>query len=106
MTITGKIFDIVKVNDKVVQVIVRKKDRGKFILTALTYIGYWKDKLLENDIKQKDTIRTNYVISSREYNGKYYTEIICREVAVIKKAPTKLTQGLLIDIETGELKSE
>jgi hypothetical protein len=100
MIITGRIFDIIHVNDKVSQIILRKKDRGKYELSALTIIGWWKDKAFEQDLKPKDKIKANFRIRSNEHKGRYYSEAICREIYVVEKAPIKF------DKKTGELFGE
>ncbi len=95
--ITGRIYDILKVSDKLWYVVLRKRDRGKYELSALTVFGWWKDKAEQLGIKPKDKIKANYRIRSKEYNGKYYTEAVCREIMIIEQAPFK------VDIQTGEL---
>ena len=98
MIITGRVYDIIHVNDKVSQIILRKKDRGKYELSALTIIGWWRDKALNDlELKPKDKIKAQFRIRSNFYNGKYYTEAIAREIYVVEKAPLKL------DTKTGEL---
>jgi len=97
MVITGRIYDIVKVNDKVVQIILRKRDKGKYELAALTLFGWWKDKAEELELIPKDKIKANFRIRSKEWKGKYYTEAVCREIYIMGKAPYK------VDIHTGEL---
>lgn len=97
MQITGRIYEIVTVNEKVIQIILRKKDRGKFELSALTLFGYWKDKAMEQGLRPKDKIKANFRIRSNEHKGRYYSEAMCREIYIVEKAPYK------VDISTGEL---
>jgi len=97
MQITGRIYEIIKINEKVIQIVLRKKDRGKYEFSALTLFGYWKDKAIEQELRPKDKIRANFRIRSNEYNGRYYSEAMCREIYIIEKAPYK------VDITTGEL---
>lgn len=98
MVITGRIYDIVHLNDKVSQIILRKRDKGKYELAAINVIGWWKDKAInELELKPKDKIKANIRIRSNEYKGKYYTEAVCREIYLVEKAPIKF------DAKTGEL---
>jgi hypothetical protein len=98
MIISGRVYDIVKITDNVYQIILRKKDRGNYELSALTIIGWWKDKALnEAGLQVKDKIKAKFRIKSKEYKGKYYTEAICREIYIVEKAPVKF------DKKTGEL---
>jgi hypothetical protein len=105
MVITGRIFDILVLNDKVAQIVIRKKDREKIIPVSITVMGYWKDKALnELKLKPKDKIKGNVYMRSRLYNGRYYTDVFFREIYVIEKAPTRLGE-LFYDSETGEVLS-
>lgn len=105
MIITGRIFDIVILNDKIAQIVLRKKDREKILPVSISVMGYWKDKALnELKLKPKDKIRGNLYLKSRLYNGRYYTDAFFREIILVEKAPQKLG-GLFVDTETGEILS-
>jgi hypothetical protein len=103
MVITGRIFDIVTVNEKVAQIIIRKKDKDKIVPVAISIFGYWKDKALnELKVKVKDKIKGNLYIKSKIYNGKYYTDVFFREIYIVEPAPIKMGD-LFVDKETGEI---
>jgi hypothetical protein len=103
MQITGRIFDIVTINDKVAQIVIRKKDKDKVVPVAITIMGYWKDKAInELKIRQKDKIKGNLYLKSRIYNDKYYTDVFFREIFVIEKAPINM-YTLFVDKTTGEI---
>jgi len=113
MIYTGRIFDIVHVNEKVSQIILRKKDKDKIVPVAITVIGYWKDKALnELKLKPKDKIRGNLYLKSSLWKGKYYTEAFFREVYLVEPAPVKIGENLfqtdegIVDLESGELIEE
>ena len=100
MVITGRIFDIVHISDKVAQIVLKKKDKDKFILVAISVFGFWRDKAInELKLKNKDKIKANIYMKSKLYNGKYYTDVYFREIYILEKA----TQGLFVDKETGEI---
>lgn len=104
--LTGRIFEIIIVNEKVVQIIINKKDKnGKVIPIAVSVIGYWKDKVIkEMNLRQKDKIRGNLYLKSNLYNGKYYTDVQFKEIDLIEAAPIKMTSTtLFVDKETGEI---
>ena len=105
MIITGRIFDIVHVSDTIAKIILRKKDRGKYELAAITVIGWWRDKAInELQLKPKDKIKANIRIRSKEVNGKYYTDVICREIYVVENSSGKYyPENTLFDEETGEV---
>jgi hypothetical protein len=47
MEISGRIFHINHLNDKVIQVVLRKKLNGKQTPIAFAVFGYWKDIVLK-----------------------------------------------------------
>jgi hypothetical protein len=103
MVITGRIFDIVIINEKVAQIVIRKKDREKILPVSITVMGFWKDKALnELKLKPKDKIKGNLYLKSRLYNGRYYTDAFFREIIVVERAPIKMNE-LFIDMDTGEV---
>ena len=101
--ISGRIFEIIVVNEKVAQIVLNKKDsKGKVIPITISVVGFWKDKIM--NLKQKDKIRGNLYMKSNLYNGKYYTDVQFKEVELIEPAPVKMgTTTLFVDKETGEI---
>ena len=101
--ISGRIFEIIVVNEKVAQIVINKKDnKGKVIPITISVVGFWKDKIL--NLKQKDKIRGNLYMKSNLYNGKYYTDVQFKEIDLIEPAPVKMgTTTLFVDKETGEI---
>ena len=110
MLITGRIFDIVIINDKVAQIVLKKKLSDKIVPVAISVFGYWKTRALEEmKVKMKDKIRGNVYLKSKIYNGKYYTDIFFKEIHFCEEKPNNNTGMFiksddgLIDVETGEL---
>lgn len=110
MVYTGKIFDIVHINENVAQIVLRKKDKDKIVPVAVTVLGYWKDKALkELKLKPKDKIRGNLHLKSRLYNGRYYTDAYFREIQLIEKAADFGVNNIfqtdegLVDTDSGEV---
>jgi hypothetical protein len=104
--ISGRIFEIIVINEKVAQIIINKKDtNGKNIPLAISVIGYWKDKVIkEMRLKQKDKIRGTVYMKSNLYNGKYYTDVQFKEIDLLELAPIKMgSNTLFVDKETGEV---
>ena len=101
--ISGRIFEIIVVNEKVAQIVINKKDAsGKVVPLTISVVGYWKDKIMT--LRQKDKIRGNLYMKSNLYNGKYYTDVQFKEVEIIEPAPVKMgTTTLFVDKETGEI---
>jgi len=101
--ITGRIFEIIVISEKVAQIVINKKDsKGKVIPIAISVVGFWKDKAM--NLKQKDKIRGNLYFKSNLYNGKYYTDVQFKEIDILEQAPINMSQRtLLVDVETGEI---
>lgn len=108
MVFTGRIYDIVIESDMVAKIVFKKKDRDKYILVAVSVIGFWKDKAIkEMKLKPKDKIKGNLHLKSRLYNEKYYTDVYFRELYLVEEAPVQMNgklfvEGKEIDPATGE----
>lgn len=114
MVITGRIYDIVIVNDKVAQIILRKKMNDKIVPVAISVFGWWKQKIHEMKLKPKDKIKANVYMKSKIWNGKWYTDVYFKEVYLIEEAPPPMSSknlfsdefidgdGNSIDLDTGE----
>jgi hypothetical protein len=102
MIMTGRIYDIVIIDEKSAQIVVRKKDREKIYPVAIGISGYWMEKALK-ELKVKDKIRGNVFFRSKKYNDskRYSTYMFFREIFVTEKAPIKMNE--LFDRETGEV---
>jgi hypothetical protein len=101
--ISGRIFEIIILNEKVAQIVINKKDsKGKVIPITISVVGFWKDKIM--NLRQKDKIRGNLYMKSNLYNGKYYTDVQFKEIDLIEPAPIKMSSTtLFVDKETGEI---
>lgn len=114
MVITGRIFDIIIINEKVAQIVLKKKMNEKIVPVAISVFGYWKDRALnEMKLKPKDKIKANVYMKSNIYKGKYYTDVYFKEVILVEPAPKILNGSSLfktdegyVDTETGELMEE
>ncbi len=107
MEITGRIYHINPINDKVIQIVLKKKVYGKDTPIAFAVIGYWKDIVL-NQLKLKVKEIVNL------YKGKYYTDVTLRDIEIVPDKPkeekgeqTTLNMdgygGYIVDEETGEI---
>jgi hypothetical protein len=110
MVITGRIFDIVIINEKVAQIVLKKKVNEKIVPVAISIFGFWKNKALdEMKIKLKDKIRGNVYMKSNVYKGKYYTDVFFKEIYFAEEK-SDINTGIfvktddgLVDTETGEI---
>ncbi len=114
MEISGRIFHINHLNDKVIQVVLRKKLNGKPTPIAFAVFGYWKDVVLnELKLKPKDKIKATVILKSNLYKGKYYTDVLLKNIVLL---PEKIKEDnhsnelelqsiddYIVDEETGEI---
>lgn len=117
MEITGRVYHINPINEKVIQVVLKKKVYGKDTPIAFAVIGFWKDVVLEKlKLKPKDKIKGTIVLKSNLYKGKYYTDVTLRDIEIVPDKPKDTTEGSptfemdiddmgghIIDEETGEI---
>ena len=112
MVIVGIIFEIVVVSDKVAVIVLRKKMGDKIVPVAISVFGWWKDRALnENKLKPKDKIKGNLYMKSRQWNGKWYTDVYFKEVYLVEPAPVKMCanelfiedDGFTVDTSSGEV---
>jgi len=113
MVIVGRIYEIVVINEKVAQVVLKKKMNDKIVPVAIAVFGYWKDKIIkEMKLKPKDKIKGNIYMKSNLYNGKYYTDVYFKEVYLIEEGARPIGSGkpqieeeddIKFDMETGEI---
>ena len=108
MILQGKIFDIIVINDKVAQIVIRKKLGEKIVPVAVNIFGYWKDKALnELKLKPKDKIKGNLYIKSKIFNGRYYTDIFYKDIILVDEfIASSLTQSKMFDIDKEEVDEE
>ena len=101
MIITGRIFDIVIINEKVAQIVLRKKLGDKVVPVAIQVFGWWKDKaLLQMKLKNKDTIKGNLYMKSKLWNGKYLTDVYFKEIILVETAPPPMSSNLFSPVES------
>jgi hypothetical protein len=95
MVLVGRIFDIVSINEKVAQIVLKKKIGDKIVPVAVSVFGFWKDKALnELKLKPKDKIKGNLYLKSKLYNGRYYTDVYFKDVLVVEEAPITMRSSL------------
>ena len=96
MTIIGRIFDILVLDEKSVQVVLKKKLGNKVVPIAFNLFGYWKDKAIKDmKLKRKDKIKANVYMKSRLWKGKYLTDVYFREIFLIEPSKEKpIDEGL------------
>jgi len=103
---TGLIYDISS-TDRGTYIIMKKKNRDKFVLVAIKIFGFWKDKALnEMKLKPKDRITGKVYAESEQYKGNWYTNLYFNQILLIRPAPVKMgkhNEPKLCDENTGVL---
>ena len=110
MDITGKVFDIVVINEKVAQVVIKKRVRNKTVPIAFNVFGYWRDLVVKDlKLKKNDKIFANFYMESKLFKGKYYTEVSMRNIELLPEKPKEgvtIAKGQYSLIPDSEVKDE
>jgi hypothetical protein len=77
--ITGRIICINNLNDKVAQVVIKKKIDGKVVAIAIDIFGIFKKKMEDMKLRKNDKIYGVLHLKSNLYKGKYYTDVFFKE---------------------------
>jgi hypothetical protein len=117
MEITGRVYHINPINEKVIQVVLKKKVYGKDTPIAFAVVGFWKDVVVDKlKLKPKDKIKGTVILKSNLYKGKYYTDVNLKDIEIVPDKPKETNEGSptldmdiddmgghIIDEETGEI---
>jgi hypothetical protein len=99
MVIEGYVYDKIQVNEKLTQIIIKKKHKELFLFQAYVAFGWLINEIEKLDIQKKDKVRIEYHIKSKKWETKYSTNAII-ETIIVKE---RRTAQVHIDYETGEI---
>jgi hypothetical protein len=99
MVIEGYIFDKIDISDKVIQIVMRRKHKEKYIYVCFVGFGWIIDKISELNLEQKDKVRIEYYIKSKKWNERYSTDAVIEKIELKEKRTNQIT----VDFETGEI---
>lgn len=85
--ITGKILTINILSEKSAQIVLEKQIKGKKTPIAIEVFGYWKEQFDKLNLRAKDKIVGKFVMHSRLYKGRWYTDLNFREIKKWEKKP-------------------
>jgi hypothetical protein len=85
--ITGRIICINNLNDKVAQVVIKKKIDGKVVAIAIDIFGIFKKKMEDMKLRKNDKIYGVLHLKSNLYKGKYYTDVFFKDIDKIVDKP-------------------
>ena len=99
MVVNAVIYDVINVNDKVTQVIVKSKHNNIFINVCYIAFGDVMRKIKTDNIEKSDRVRIKYYLKSKKWNDKYSTDAIIQEISIKEKGKKQM----YVDLETGEV---
>lgn len=89
MDITGRVFEIQHVSDKLIKLVIKKRVQGKTVPIAFAVFGFWRDVVIkELRIKKGDKISAIVVLKSNLYKGKWYTDASMKNIELIPDKKT------------------
>lgn len=100
MEISGKVFQIIEVNNFVVKLVIQKRVSGKQTPIALDALGHHRDEVLKLGLKKGDKIWGRVQLKSKLHNGRYYTDVTIKDVQLLQPKPKKPKQS---DPNQGEM---
>lgn len=113
LTITGRVFQIQEINEKVCKVVLQKQVRGEKVPMAFSAVGKQRDVVIKQlKLKAKDKIKFEFDIKSRLWNDKWYTDANIFNIELIPDKPKEKPEGQeeldffaegSFDTETGEV---
>jgi len=105
MNISGKISEFQNPTPTVTNIIIQKTAKKKPYKIKLVSFGDTSSQI-KQELRSNDFVKFNFVIRSREYNLKYYTDLIVISFELIRRKEErflKTSQTVLVDLETGEI---
>ncbi len=115
LSITGRVFQIQEINEKVCKVVLQKQSRGEKVPMAFSALGKQRDAVINQlKLKPKDKIRFEFDIKSRLWNNKWFTDLNIFHIELIPDKPKDKPEAqeeldfesdgnCIIDDETGEV---
>tara|TARA_R110000851_G_scaffold55654_4_gene130416 strand:+ start:174 stop:518 length:345 start_codon:yes stop_codon:yes gene_type:complete len=105
--VSGKIEGFTSPTETITNIILKKSAKGKPYNINLICFGDVSAKV-KSELLIDDYVKFTFVIRSKEYKGRYYTDLIVVRYEIKRrkeKKIKKITQIGLIDLETGEILS-
>jgi hypothetical protein len=112
MNIEGKVFDLITRNEKVWEVVIRKKHKDKIIPISFVAFSYMISIVKALNIKPKDRIKIQFHLASKMFSERYYTSAIIDKIDILQRDMGTSNMFHVengdeafdeVDIETGEI---
>ena len=105
MDVSGKIVSFSNPAETITNILLKKTSKGKPYNINLICFGDVSTKV-RAELLIDDYVKFTFVIRSKEYKGRYYTDLIVVRYEIIRRKQKKseeITQIGLVDLETGEI---
>jgi hypothetical protein len=99
MVFTGRVLNVIEINEKITQVIVQHKKGEVFFPICFTAFGKARQNVNKLVVEKKDIVKINYHIKSKKSDERYFTTVVVDDIKITKKRPLQFS----FDIETGEV---
>lgn len=108
MNVSGKIVGFSNPAETITNILLTKSSKGKPYNINLICFGDVSEKV-NAELLIDDYVKFTFVIRSKEYKGRYYTDLIVVRYEIVRRKEKKteqISQIGLIDLETGEILNE
>tara|TARA_R110000824_G_scaffold271068_3_gene459608 strand:+ start:5839 stop:6183 length:345 start_codon:yes stop_codon:yes gene_type:complete len=105
MNISGKVVGFQDRAETITNVIIQKTRKGKPYTVCFISFGDTCLKVREELLKG-DFVKFTFIVRSKEYKEKYYTDLIITSFEVVRRKESKtqrISQTSIVDLETGEI---
>ena len=114
MKISGKVFEIIKINDTIFNLVLSKKKNGNQYYLCFSSYNYQTELMRDLNIRSKDNVKISFYPKSKriEKEGgevRYFTNLIITNIELIKRDEQNLfnqPNTMLVDKDTGEVINE
>lgn len=89
----GYVSDVIKVSDKLHQIIIKQKNKffnDRYDHVAFSVFGTALKECVYLNVEKGDLIKTKSYISSRKHNDKYYVSIVLYNIEIRQKSTKQL----------------
>ena len=105
MNVSGKIVGFTNPAETITNILITKTSKGKPYHINLICFGD-VSRSVKADLLEDDYVKFTFVIRSKEYKTRYYTDLIVVSYEIIRRKAKKLhqiSQTEIVDLETGEI---
>ena len=105
MNVSGKIVGFTNPAETITNILIKKTSKGKPYNINLICFGDTSTSA-KVDLLVDDYVKFTFVIRSKEYKSRYYTDLIVVSYEILRRKSQKvrqISQTEMVDLETGEI---